>query len=395
METFDKQGTSKSVCLAVSPTRADLAIVFEHGILPAIEDSRHFCIRAKSIYERGDNLNEVAHDIRQVGTVVADLTGRDPNVLFQVGWALAAGKRLILLSQNAADAPNDLQDQVTFIPYSFSSSGAQKLQNDIRLALSSPSAGNSSYSGSYTSDFEIMPRERTIVYEELRGGDTIRGVVVSTGPLFAVIQDEKRRCFRLYNTDVSWFYKEENMAYQFPEGSSIQATYIGEDNHGNLKISLKESDENPWPELLERYVIGDTITGSVKWRDARRYGVEIDDEGTIGLLPISEIKTQDVSDGSQFSAQIRAISEETGIILGIGEDPWNDIDFDEGEIIEGKVVKVLPYGLLVELSPGAVGLWHASNGCTEPDTYVEEQVVEVKIKEIDRTRRKIYLCNAD
>jgi|GEM_PF-5064704 len=395
METFDKLETSKSICLAVSPNRTDLVIVFEHGILPAIEDSHYLCVRAQSIYERGDNLGEVSYDLKRVGTVVADLTGRDPNVLFQVGWALAAGKRLVLLSQNAADVPNDLQDQVTFIPYSFSISGANKLQNDLRQALLSPYS-NTTYSGSYASDYESTLRgERTIVYEELRGGDAIRGVVVSTGPLFAVIQDEKRRCFRLYNTDVSWFYKEENMAYQFPEGSTIQATYIGEDNHGNLKISLKESYENPWPDLLERYAIGDSISGRVKWRDARRYGVEIDDDGTVGLLPISESKSQEVGDGAEFSAQIRAISEETGIVLGIGEDPWDDINFEEGEIIEGKVVKVLPYGLLVELSPGAVGLWHASNGCTEPDTYVEEQAVEIKIKEIDRTRRKIYLCNAD
>ncbi len=399
MENVDRHIVSRSYCLALIPNRPDLNIVFDHALQPVIEDSKHTCTRANDLFDGSNSLEDTKQNLQQANVILADLTGQDPSVVLGLGWALASGKNIIVISQNSEDVPDDIQDSVTFIPYSFSQTGAQRLQNDLRNALSFQVG--SSFSHREERDYHQTPHHhqysqpRTIIYEELRGGDPIKGTVVSTGPLFAVIQDTKKRCFRLYNTDVSWFYKEENMAYQFSEGTAIESVYTGEDNHGNLKVSLKSEEENPWPELTETYSLGDPATGKVIFRDARRYGIRLDDTDAIGLLLFSECKGEEYNEGNEVEALVRAISEDTGIVLGIGSDPWDQIDFSEGEVIEGKVVKVLPYGLLIELAPGTVGLWHASNGCMEPDTYVEEQVVEIKIKEIDRTRRKIYLCNFD
>jgi len=41
--------------------------------------------------------------------VVADLSGRDPNVFYETGFAHAMGKVVILLVQDVADIPFDLQ----------------------------------------------------------------------------------------------------------------------------------------------------------------------------------------------------------------------------------------------------------------------------------------------
>ena len=42
--------------------------------------------------------------------IVADLTGRNPNVFYETGYAHALNKRVILLTQRAEDIPFDLKD---------------------------------------------------------------------------------------------------------------------------------------------------------------------------------------------------------------------------------------------------------------------------------------------
>jgi nucleoside 2-deoxyribosyltransferase len=54
-------------------------------------------------------VEQVQASIRRADLVVADLTGRNPNVLFEVGMALGLNKPILLLSQSPSeDMPIDL-----------------------------------------------------------------------------------------------------------------------------------------------------------------------------------------------------------------------------------------------------------------------------------------------
>jgi hypothetical protein len=54
--------------------------------------------------------DQVHGTLKRADFVVADLTGRNPNVFYEIGMAMASGKPLLLLSQGSSeDLPFDLR----------------------------------------------------------------------------------------------------------------------------------------------------------------------------------------------------------------------------------------------------------------------------------------------
>jgi predicted Rossmann-fold nucleotide-binding protein len=57
----------------------------------------------------GKITESVIRSIREAPFVIADLTGNNPNVLFELGFSLAAGKKALLLNQHPGKCPIDLK----------------------------------------------------------------------------------------------------------------------------------------------------------------------------------------------------------------------------------------------------------------------------------------------
>ena len=68
------------------------------------------CIRADSITLPGRITHQIVEAIRAASVIVADVTGNNPNVMFELGFADALGKPIVVLNQNVAEAPFDLRD---------------------------------------------------------------------------------------------------------------------------------------------------------------------------------------------------------------------------------------------------------------------------------------------
>jgi hypothetical protein len=62
--------------------------------------------------------------------VVADCTGRDPNVFYEIGMAHTLGKSLLLISQNRNDVPFDISPS-RYLTYELSPGGLREF--DIRF----------------------------------------------------------------------------------------------------------------------------------------------------------------------------------------------------------------------------------------------------------------------
>lgn len=54
-------------------------------------------------------LDRIFNQISKADIVVADMTGRNPNVFYEVGYAHALGKMVILVTQSSDDIPFDLK----------------------------------------------------------------------------------------------------------------------------------------------------------------------------------------------------------------------------------------------------------------------------------------------
>jgi small subunit ribosomal protein S1 len=89
------------------------------------------------------------------------------------------------------------------------------------------------------------------------------------------------------------------------------------------------------------------------------------------------------------------------ISLGLKQtqnDPWQQVldKYKEGDVVEGRVTKVVTFGAFVEILPGVEGLVHiselAAHHVENPREVVAQgQAVNVKIIEVDGERRRLSL----
>jgi len=173
------------------------------------------------------------------------------------------------------------------------------------------------------------------------------------------------------------------------------------------KLFLNEEKEKLIAEIWENLNVGDVVEGTVmRFTD---YGAFVDIGGIDGLLHISEISwgklkhPQEVlSIGEKINVKVLSMNAEKGkISLGLKQtqpEPWSVIDenYQVGQVIEGKVVQIKEYGAFVELEPGLDGLVHISEVAHKRVGNINDelevgQIVNTKILEIDKDRRRISL----
>jgi nucleoside 2-deoxyribosyltransferase len=78
-------------------------------IRPAVEAAGLECVRGDEIYSEQSIIQDIWKSVRCARVVVAELSGRNPNVMYEVGLAHALGKPIILLTRNQEDVPFDLK----------------------------------------------------------------------------------------------------------------------------------------------------------------------------------------------------------------------------------------------------------------------------------------------
>lgn len=82
---------------------------YKLGIKPACERAGAYAERVDEQIFHGNILERVYNQISKADILVADMTGRNPNVFYETGYAHALGKPVILLTENADDIPFDLK----------------------------------------------------------------------------------------------------------------------------------------------------------------------------------------------------------------------------------------------------------------------------------------------
>lgn len=87
------------------------------------------CLRADEIGKPGKITDQILAEIRECDAVVADLTGNNPNVMYELGWAHALEKPVIILNQDIHQTAFDVKDfrQIIY--------DRQKLVKDCRPRL--------------------------------------------------------------------------------------------------------------------------------------------------------------------------------------------------------------------------------------------------------------------
>lgn len=100
--------SSSSLCFVIVPFSPEYESVYYELIKPAAEHFGLKVLRADDIYSSGVITEQIRVAIHQSVICIADVTDKNPNVLYEVGIAHTLGKPTILLSQNVEQIPFDL-----------------------------------------------------------------------------------------------------------------------------------------------------------------------------------------------------------------------------------------------------------------------------------------------
>jgi hypothetical protein len=99
----------KAFIFVLMPFSNQFDDIYQYGIKEACKDAGAYCERVDEQIFPESILERVYNQINKADLIIADLTGRNPNVFYETGYAHALGKRVILLTQNSDDIPFDLK----------------------------------------------------------------------------------------------------------------------------------------------------------------------------------------------------------------------------------------------------------------------------------------------
>ena len=195
-------------------------------------------------------------------------------------------------------------------------------------------------------------------------------------------------------------------------GQTIEARVIEMDrNRNNVVLSrrvvLEEGRRAERAEVLQKLAKGMRLKGVVS--SIVDFGAFVDLGGIDGLVHISELSWSHVNHpsevvkvGQEVEVMVLDVDmQRERISLGLKqttEDPWRTLvkNYPVGSIVEGKVTKLVPFGVFVELGDGIEGLVHISE-MANSHVDVPSQVctvgdkVQVKVMDVDLERRRISL----
>lgn len=126
-------------CAVLMPFTADWSDrVWSHYIAPTITSAGFKPTRADDLYG-SDVMEDIWSMILSSEIVVADITGRNANVFYELGVAHTLGKRVVLLTQSVADIPFDL-NRYRHVIYGDNHDGYESLTRGLLAALADAAA---------------------------------------------------------------------------------------------------------------------------------------------------------------------------------------------------------------------------------------------------------------
>jgi small subunit ribosomal protein S1 len=195
-------------------------------------------------------------------------------------------------------------------------------------------------------------------------------------------------------------------------GKVLEAKIIELDkNRNNVVLSrrawLEQTQSEVRSDFLNKLAKGQVRTGVVS--SIVNFGAFVDLGGVDGLVHVSELSwkhidhpSEVVEVGQEVTVEVLDIDldrERVSLSLkATQEDPWRQFARTHaiGQVVPGKVTKLVPFGAFVRVQDGIEGLVHISE-LAERHVEIPEQVVNVgdellvKVIDIDLERRRISL----
>jgi len=214
----------------------------------------------------------------------------------------------------------------------------------------------------------------------------------------------------LHITDISWG-RVKHPSELFSVGDEIKVKILNLDiEKERVSLGMKQLTEDPWSIAIEKYPLGERITGKVV--SLTDYGAFIElEEGIEGLIHVSEMSwtrkirhpSKIVSVSDEVEAVVLDIKPESRrISLGMKQvvpNPWDVISekYPVGTTIEGKIKNITDFGLFIGIDEGIDGLVHISDiswtkRIKHPsEMYKKGDVIQAIVLDIEKANKRFSL----
>lgn len=249
---------------------------------------------------------------------------------------------------------------------------------------------------------DVLDKQSKAFFDKYEVGSLIEGKITKILDFGAVVSLGTMNAF-IHISELSW-KNVQNITDVIKVGEKrvFKIIDINQEDK-NIKLSIKQIEENPWELMKEKYKIGDVIEGKVK--SIFNFGVLISlNEKEEVFMYISDITSRKVSDinaiyniGDTVKARIISFNEEkervqvsAKVLL---EEILDDLEnrYAVGEIHEGKVINVQDYGIFVEMKDKVEVFIHKNeyNWHKLDEEFNLGDTVKFKLIKVDTNEKKL------
>lgn len=232
---------------------------------------------------------------------------------------------------------------------------------------------------------------------DIRQGDRINGTIISVGKASVYVSTGSKSDGVVEKAELL----DENGQLPYKVGDKLNL-YVVSLNESEIILSRALSGAG-YAVMLEDASLNHTpvegkVSGIIKG------GFSVDMMGKRAFCPVSQIDVKYVENqeeylGKTLSFLITRFAEGGKNIVVSRRDLMNrDIEesrddylktIAEGDIVQGKVIKIMPYGAFIELSPGVEGMAHISELSWSrvektSEALIQDELVNVKILKIEK-----------
>lgn len=205
----DAEVNRANLVFILMPFAKEYETFYENEIKKTVEAIGLNCKRVDDFYGSRRIMSDIRDCIEDATLILADLTGRNPNVFFELGIAHALGKNVLLLTQKLNDVPNKLRT-IRCIEYEKSWSGAAQFSSrlekailEIRKRETRPIFNQKKINPRLRQCFAIMPANET-------GDQTYRSLILRTASDCTCNINKSEEIFNSISIlDELWLYLNE------------------------------------------------------------------------------------------------------------------------------------------------------------------------------------------
>lgn len=210
---------------------------------------------------------------------------------------------------------------------------------------------------------QLTPEPWQNIEERYPVGARVRGKVVSLTNYGAFVELEPGVEGLVHVSEISWTRPIKHPSQVLSIGDEIEAVVLAIDpEQKRISLGIKQTEEDPWLTLPEKYPPGTRIRGKV--RNITSFGAFVEVEpGIDGLVHISDMSwtrridhpSEILKKGDEVEVVVLSIDpEQKRISLGLKqaqEDPWQVVSdrYPPGTPVRVRITRIDPEGVAVDL----------------------------------------------